>query len=389
MTVSAFSGPLVTFGQSPYTPNEYNPDAGTSLFYAGAGIMDPRTPFTYLPGQPATAFTPGFLGSSNIITVDAVPYTAATAAIVASANPTSATLTLVSANSATTGVSITTSLTNSATGVADTSSLVALDSYLSFTASITGTVMTVTANSNAPITPGAVLLTAGGTGTLSTGVKVLGFIAANGGAGTYRVSQSQTIGSGTITAQYPNVQACTIPNTDPSQSGMALWNPSALLSRALTYTAAAGATYTTATATGYDCYGYPMTEQVTLSAGATVTGKKAFKYVKSVVLSGGSADTTHAYSVGTADVFGLPIRADTFGEVLVNYATSLTATTLVTSAASLTIADLTNPATNATGDVRGTYAATSSTGANRLVIRQTPSSYDANTIVGLFGVTQA
>ena len=385
MTVSAFSGPLLTFGQSA---SDYNPDLGTSLLYAGSGLLDPRTPFTYEPGQSATTFTAGWLGTSNIRTVDAVPYTAAAAAIVASANPTTATLTLVSAASATTGVSITNSVVNAATGQTDTSSLVALDSYLSFTGAISGNVLTVSANSLAPITPGAVLLTAGGTGTLSTGVTVLAYISAAGYAGTYLVSQSQTIGSGTITAQYPNAQACAAPNTSPSQSGLGLWNPTALLGRAVSVTAASGATYATATVTGYDAFGYPMTEAITISAGSAVNGKKAFKYIKSVVLSGGSADTTHAYSVGTADVFGLPIRADSFAEVTVNYATSKTATTLITSAASFVAADLT-AATSTTGDVRGTYAATSSTGTNRLVVRQNPSPFNIDSTVGLYGVTQA
>lgn len=388
MSKTAFSGPVVSFGQALPTPNEYNPDLGTSLFYAGSGILDPRVPFTYQPGQSADSFTAGWLGSSHIMTLEAVPYTANTAAVVASANPTGPTLSLVSANSATTGVSITNSLTNSATGQIDTASLVALDSFLSFTGSISGNVLTVTANPGMPISPGCVLLTAGGAGTLSQGVTVLNPIAAAGYAGTYQVSRPQTIASGTITASIPNVKACAVPYTTLDQSGFATWDPAALLSRVLTYTAAAGATYTTATATGYDCYGYPMTEAVTLTAGSTVTGKKAFKYVKSVVLSGGTADTTHAYSVGTGDVFGLPIRADNFGEITVNSGTSLTATTLITAATNFTPAVLT-AATSATGDVRGTFGATSATGTNRLVVRQTPNPYNADTAVGLYGVDQA
>jgi hypothetical protein len=388
MSISAFSGPLITFGQSPFPGQEYNSDLGPSLFSVGAGILDPRLAFTYLPGQDNSSFTAGWVGFDNIMTLNAVPYTASSSAIVASANPTSATLTLVSANSATTGVSITNTLTNTATGQFETASLVALDSFASFTGSISGTTLTVTANSAGPISVGMVLLTAGGTGTLSSGVTVTGFLTGTGFAGTYTVSLPQTIGSGTITANLPNVVACTA-TYGLSNHGPDLWNPMALLGRAVSVTAAASATYATATVTGYDVYGFPMSEAITITAGSTVNGKKGFKYIKSVVLSGGTADTTHAYSVGTADVFAFPLRSDNFGDVLINSAASLTATTLITAATNYLPAVTTTPATTTTGDVRGTFAATSATGANRLVVRQSIAPYNIGTITGLYGTTQA
>ena len=106
------------------------------------------------------------------------------------------------------------------------------------------------------------------------------------------------------------------------------------------------------------------------------------------MLSGGTADTTHAYSVDTTDVFGLPLRSDSFGDILINSATSLTAVTLITAATSYLPADRT-VATTTTGDVRGTYAGfTSSTGANKLIIRQSPQAFNIGSTAGLFGVTQ-
>jgi len=115
--------------------------------------------------------------------------------------------------------------------------------------------------------------------------------------------------------------------------------------------------------------------------------KKAFKYIKSVVLN--AADATHAYSVDTTDVFGFPIRSDAFGDILVNYAASLTATTLITAATNYVASDRT-VATSTTGDVRGTFGAfTSGTGANKLIVRQSPQPYMVQTAnPGLFGVTQ-
>ena len=157
MAITGYSGPLMVFGQSPFTPNEYNPDiGGSSMFYAGAGIMDPRTPFTYLPGEAQSAADFGWLGFDNITTINAVPYTKAAGAIVTSANATSATLTLNSSNSATTGVYYSTNFVRSDTGAADT--VLATDAYTSVTASFSNGVMTITANSAMPISAGMVVI---------------------------------------------------------------------------------------------------------------------------------------------------------------------------------------------------------------------------------------
>lgn len=390
MAISAFSGPVVVFGQSPFQGAEYNSDLGPSMFWGGSAILDPRLPYTYLPGEAQASPDYGWFGVDNITTLNIVPYTKAAGAIVASANATSATLTLVSANSATTGVFITNSFTRADTGAAE-ASLVALDAYTSVTASITNGVMTVTANSAMPITPGMVIQSVGGTVSSgsATGVIVLSQLTAGTGgqgvAGTYQLSASNlTATSGTVTLALPNSQSCAVPFGSPSCVFM--WNAQGLIGRAVAVTAAAGATATTATVSGYDIYGYPLVEAITITAGSQVSGKKAFRYIKSVVLN--ASDATHAYSVDTTDVFGLPIRSDSFGDIVLNSATSLTAVTLVTAATSYLPSDRTT-ATATTGDVRGTYAGfTSSTGANKLVIRQSPQAYNVGSVSGLFGVTQ-
>lgn len=398
MAISAFSGPVISFGQNPNT-QEYNPDLATSMFWGGVAILDPRPLYTYLPGESQASPDFGWLGSGQVTTLTAVPYTKAAGAIVASANPASATLTLVSANSATTGVYITPQIVRADTGAVDTgvagAGLVALDAYVSCTASFSNGVMTVTANSGMPITPGMVVLTTGGTvssgtaaGTVITS-QLTGGSAGQGVAGTYQTSStSLTATSGTVTLALQNPFQCAVPMGGVGTPGIYLWNPMALIGRAVAVTAQAGATYATATVSGYDIYGYPMVEAITLSAGSQVAGKKAFKYIRSVVLSGGSADTTHTYSVDTTDVFGLPLRSDSFGDITVNYATSLTGVTGITAATNYVASDRTT-ATSTTGDVRGTFGAfTSSTGANKLVIRQSPAPYQVGSTVGLFGVSQ-
>ena len=397
MAHASFSGPLVVFGQNPTQPSDYNPDiGGSSLFASGTGILDPRTPYTYLPGEAQSAPDFGWLGVDNITTLSAVPYSASAAAIVASANPTSATLTLVSSNSSTTGVYYSTSFVRADTGATDT--VLALDAYASVTGTFSNGVLTITASSSQmPIGPGMVVLTTSGTVSQGTvaGTQIVSQLTttgtytsvSQGTTGTYQTNGNLTATSGTVTLAYQTPGQCAVPN-NAQTPGLYNWSPQALLGRAVSVTAAASATYTTATVSGYDIYGYPMSEAITITAGSAVNGKKAFKYIKSVVLSGGTADTTHAYSVGTADVFGFPLRSDTFGDVIVNYATSLVATTLVTSASSYVPADRTTPSTT-TGDVRGTYAATSSSGANKLIVRQSPQAYMTPYATGLFGLTQA
>ena len=397
MANTAFSGPVIVFGQNPTQPADYNPDiGGSSLFYAGTGILDPRAPFTFLPGEAQSAVDYGWLGVDNITTLSAVPYSAAAAAIVASANPTSATLSLVTSSSSTTGVYYNnTNFVRSDTGASD--NVLALDAYASVTGTVSNGVLTVTASSSQmPIGPGMVILAT--TGTVSQGTALGSQIVAQltttgtystvsqGTTGTYQLTGNLTATSGTVTLAYQNAQQCGVPNNaqTPSQAN---WSPQALLGRAVSVTAASGATYTTATVNGYDIYGYPMSEAITITAGSAVNGKKAFKYIKSVVLSGGTADTTHAYSVGTADVFGLPLRSDTFGDIIVNNASSLVATTLITAATNYLPADRTTPSAT-TADVRGTFAATSSSGANKLIIRQSPQAYAVPYTTGLFGLTQ-
>jgi hypothetical protein len=396
MSNTAFSGPVIVFGQNPSSPSDYNPDiGGSSYFYAGAGFLDPRLTYTYFPGEGQSAIDFGWLGFDNITTLSAVPYSAAAAAIVTSANPTSATLSLVTTSSSTTGVYYSTNFVRADTGAIDT--VLALDAYASVTGSVTNGVLTVTTSTNQmPIGPGMVILTTSGTVSQGTalGSQIVSQLTttgtyssvSQGTTGTYQLTGNLTATSGTVTLAYQTPSQCAVPNNaqTPSQGN---WSPQALLGRAVSITAAAGATYATATVNGYDIYGYPMSEAITITAGSTVNGKKAFKYIKSVVLSGGTADTTHAYSVGTADVFGLPLRSDTFGDIIVNNASSLVATTLITAATNYLPADRTTPSAT-TADVRGTFAATSSSGANKLIVRQSPQAYMAPYTTGLFGLTQ-
>lgn len=398
MAAAGFSGPIIVFGQNPYPGLEYNPDLAPSMFWGGVGILDPRLAFTFLPGEAQTAQDFFWAGADSITTLSIVPYTKAVAAISASANATTAALTLVSASSATTGVYITPGITRSDTGVYDTGvgglGLVAIDAYASVTASIAaGGILTVTANSGMPLTPGMVLLTTSGTLTGLTTLQganvqivsqLTGGTGGQGLAGTYLLSNTSfTATSGTVTLALQTPQQCAVPFGSPYS--IFAWNPQAFIGRAVGITAAASATATLATVTGYDVYGFPMVEQITVTAGSQTTGKKAWKYIRSVTLN--AADATHAYSVDTLDVFGFPLRSDTFADIIVNSAASLTAVAGVTAATGYLPSDRTTP-TATTGDVRGTYAFTSATNTNKLVIRQSPQAQNLGSNIGLFGLAQ-
>lgn len=101
---------------------------------------------------------------------------------------------------------------------------------------------------------------------------------------------------------------------------------------------------------GYDIYGQAMTQLITVAAGvAAAFSKKTFKYIASVVPQFTDANAAHTYEVGTSDVFGFAYRSTLWEETRVLWAGAQQ-----TSATGWVTADKTNPATNLTGDVRGT-----------------------------------
>jgi hypothetical protein len=140
----------------------------------------------------------------------------------------------------------------------------------------------------------------------------------------------------------------------------------------------AGDTTQIATVTGTDTYGIPLSEAITFNGTSTVSGKKAFQTVTRVAIS---AALTGNASVGTTDVFGLPIRANTRNYVLTAWNAAFVTTGTITVADSAT-------ATTTTGDVRGTYLVPNAAdGTKRLTLWVFVPDDDTQT--GLYGVTQA
>ena len=138
------------------------------------------------------------------------------------------------------------------------------------------------------------------------------------------------------------------------------------------------------TVTGYDVYGQPMSEVITVAiAGTAVTGLKAFFQVSAATIAGSAT----AVVIGTSDVLGIPVRVAN-----VAYVASVKSNNTLAQDAGTFVAADTATATTATGDVRGTYApATTSNGIIRTVMAVTLPGIAVGpnaTRVGALGVNQ-
>jgi hypothetical protein len=133
-------------------------------------------------------------------------------------------------------------------------------------------------------------------------------------------------------------------------------DPRQAIARNVSITGVAGGTGGPITVAGWDIYGMPMRETVTMTAGATTAyGKKCFKAIGSI--TPGFTDGTHNYSVGTGDVFGIHFRCDIWEETTVYWNGAG-----MTTSQGFLLPDITEPATATTGDVRGVIQVSASGG---------------------------
>ena len=391
MTITADAGPYISFGQAP--TNDANPEMSSSLFWGGVGILDPRAFYTYEPGQALGNLTAGWLGVNRILTLDAIPITKSATIIAAAANTVAGTaMTLASATAD--GVLVGASIVRADTGVAVTGLLKLDPAVASVTANVTSgsNVLTVTAvgaggtHGYNKLCIGQTLTDATTAANIPTGTTITAYGTGCGLTGTYIMSANATA---TATGDTVTAIAKGFPSTVPmgSVGTIQLFNPLDLVARTLIITAnSASAATNTFTVTGYDVYGYPITESIVVTPGSALTtsGIKAFKYIASV--SPSATDATYTYSVGTTDVIGLPLRSDAFALPSDDDLTLIYNGAAITSATGYLAAVLTTP-TATTGDTRGTYALQSaSDGTKRLVVLQSPPIANINNGgVGLYG----
>jgi hypothetical protein len=136
--------------------------------------------------------------------------------------------------------------------------------------------LTLVSSTGAGITVGVSITNA------STGVAVTGLLAIDGASGSVGYGQSATV---------------------------QVWDPTKLIARNVRITSGGNDSGITFTVHGYDIYSYPMTETITGANVGVASGKKAFKYIASIAVSGASASTV---TVGTGDVYGYPALASKF-----------------------------------------------------------------------------
>lgn len=308
MSKTAFSGPLIVYGQPPIVGgmmSDYNTNLGPSVFWGGTSFLDIRR--GYFPGRPGPVFAFANTGLYNVL--DQAPSTISAVNIAAAQVP------------------------------------------------VAGTALTLVSSTAAGITVGQSVLNP------ASGQTVSGLLAIDGVPGTVVYNQG---------------------NTTAAQASMTpqMYDPTKAIARNIRITSVGNDSSATATVRGYDVYGYPMSETITLANAGIASGKKAFKFIASITPAGTLSGSN--VSVGTGDVYGFPILCNNFfyPKIFWNGA-------LITASTGFVVADTTSPATATTGDVRGTYAVQSaSDGTKKLQVSIEIPVANLGTVAGVFGPTQ-
>lgn len=346
MGVSINSGPSIVSGNTNPVQNS-EPDQGPSLVFQGSGLTDPRF-VGQIGGAPGTKIY-GLYTNSYVVSTDAVPVAAAAARLAAAAAPAAGVaLPLVTAQAA--GVAPLVPVLPFGVAPISTNLVNVLAVDFGFTVGSTtaaSKVLTIPVGAWRYFMQNQRIIVAGANGVNAAPLFTTVAAAVVPGATTVTLADAAlatnaavAVGANhpVLNAAWPFLTAGTIALFDPTQG----------IARTVSLTANAGATGQAVTVRGYDVYGQPMSEVITVVGGSTVNGKKAFKYIASVTPA--VTDGGHTISAGTTDVMGVNFRSD-FWE----YMDIFMAGQFVSVSTGWTVADATLPATSVTGDVRGTY----------------------------------
>lgn len=148
---------------------------------------------------------------------------------------------------------------------------------------------------------------------------------------------------------------------------VSIWNPQAVPGRVLSLTkASTDATALVYTVNGRDQYGIKMTEAITASTASSLgAGKKAFKYISSIIPATTTINST-GVGIGFTDTYGFPLVTNYFSNTSITISSlPMVPTLLVLSSANAVLASTTT-ATSTTGDVRGTFVSTIATNGSTL-----------------------
>lgn len=365
MAATNFTGPLFVSGdleQLEASPGgtillpDPNPDRGPSMLFGGYGLPDTRYTFLKDTVQGYTGRVPELLVSPAIVSNNGIPAAHATDSLVTTAHTTSGTamtLTTTAVYGITPGIPMM-PFTGTLNGGAPTTAL-ALDFGFCYGTTTTGsTAQTVTVLDSTLFMVGMPIVIAAA-GAASGNTALLTWVTGTPTATTITINNpalqagSFAIGSGNLwwPSEFGQLTPTAAMPVLAAGPGLFL-DPRQAIARGIVTTVSAGASSSNHIVVhGWDVYGQPMTESIAQGA-ATNYGKKAFKYIGSIVPD--FTDGTNNYTVGTSDVFGFNQRADFLEETMVWWAGLLSAG----SNYGFVAADITNPATTTTGDVRGT-----------------------------------
>ncbi len=336
MPESLFEGPLVSAGALLNGPNAgttapINPMDGPSLDYQGVGFLDPRFAPINKDGL-APGRIPMYFNSPSAVLVDAIPSATATANIAADQAPSTTAgvaLALVTSQAGTSaGVPVRApGIPIIPVGTSVATTVLAIDfGFATGTTVANSSTVVVDDNSKFQLGQWIVIPGVGASGntntplftqvqSLSTNTTVLTIspVAATAG-NNLPIGQGNFYGNLTPPATQFGPAAASANAAEPYRiAGVGkTFDPLQGVCRALNITAASIGSGTTAvTVTGYDIYGNLMTELLTANGTTIVNGKKAFKYVRSIVVATAATSGTPAnIGIGVSDVFGVNLRMD-------------------------------------------------------------------------------
>ncbi len=417
MTDSAFRGPLSNMGSMEDSPSTVQPEDGPLYSYQGVVLSNLRAAPFDKDGIGAGR-VPSFLFNPQVVVVDNIPSTATTTILAAAAAVTSGTALTLATVAPGNAVAGTPSI---ATGVPmipfGSASPVTVPIVLDFgftTGTTTAASSTVVVLDSTLFTNGQ-WLTIGGAANSAKTAALLTQVTGVSNATTITVfplpSGSLTnapIGGANLFNNFlpPATQfgpGTPVPNAwSKTLTGglFRIFNPLEAISRGVsitaTTTAALGGAFLVS---GWDVHDQAMSQLITVAAATTTSyySTKAFKSIASVVPR--FTDATGTYSVGISDLVGFPIRMDRADYVDFTY------NGFVKSSNTGIIGAVITPATNTSGDVRGTMqlsatgpstaiaTAAVSNGTSRLFIQVIQPLWNTitgtpNNTVPFFGVTQ-
>lgn len=369
MADTNFRGPVNSMGalEVDAATASVQPMDGPSLFYQGNASPDIRSaPFakdSFRPGQQAA-----FVSGMSVWSCDNIPQKGTTTALAAAQVGTAA-LAVALATVAVGGTASVAALTVGVPiiplGTTVVTYVIALD--FGFT---TGTTVanstTVTVVDNTVFHQGQWLIVGGagnsaGTRSLVTQVQAIATAnlttitispAAATGISNTCIGQGNLFASGLLPpgTQFGPAAASASAHSfgGAFSAGLArVMNPRETLARNISLTGATSVASYSCIVSGWDVWGNPMTELISMTT-TTVVGKKAFKYIGSITSGTTTPSGTQTVAFGLGDTFGYPFRVDEWDQTEVTWNGSYASNFNGFSGAVIT------PASSTTGDVRGT-----------------------------------